>query len=221
MLKTISHNVFEINYSNTYNMTNKNEILYQYKNGNIQVTFFTDGTKTMEYEEKPFPYFPESVNIKIADYCNVKHEFIYADLNKLRAILISLPAGVELNIEGDAALKHPDLIEFLVWCQSRGLICNLIVKHVFLKEYRAIIETLVEENLVIDIIVPINENSVCINNLTNLKTPQYDCIKDNSIFSMYIDAVNQEYAPTSVSSDRKFFKDLSLYEYFINYKNLE
>lgn len=202
-------------------MTNKNEILYQYKNGNIQITFFTDGTKTMEYEEKPLPYFPESLNIKIADYCNVKQEVIYADLNKLRAILVSLPAGVELNIEGDAALKHPDLIEFLVWCQSRGLICNLIVKHVFLKEYRAIIETLVEENLVIDIIVPINENSVCINNLTNLKTPQYDCIKDNSIFSMYIDAVNQEYAPTSVSNDRKSFNDLSLYEYFINYKNLE
>lgn len=202
-------------------MTNKNEILYQYKNGNIQITFFTDGTKTMEYEEKPFPYFPESLNIKIVDYCDVKHEFIYADLNKLRAILISLPAGVELNIEGDTPLKHPDLIEFLVWCQSRGLICNLVIKYLFLKEYWAIIETLVEENLVIDVILPINENFVCINNLANLKTSRCDYTKDNSILSMYIDAVNQEYAPTSVSDDRKSFNELSLYEYFIKYKNLE
>ncbi len=158
-------------------MTNKNEILYQYKN-----------------EEKPFPYFPESLNIKIADYCNVKHEFIYADLNKLRAILISLPAGVELNIEGDTSLKHPDLIEFLVWCQSRGLVCNLIIRHLFIKEHRAIIDTLVEENLVINIILPTNENS---------------------IFSMYIDAVNQEYAPTSISNDRVSFNEMSLFEYFI------
>ena len=212
MLKTISHNVFEINYSNTYNMTNKNEILYQYKNGNIQVTFFRDGTKTLEYEEEPFPYFPESLNIKIADYCNVKHEFIYADLNKLRAILISLPAGVELNIEGDTSLKHPDLIEFLVWCQSRGLVCGLTVKYLFLKEYFTIIETLIEENLINDIIVPIN---------IDLKISHCDYTKDNYIFSMYIDAVNQEYAPTSASNDRKSFNDLSLYEYFIKYKNLE
>lgn len=181
-------------------MTNKNEILYQYKNGNMQVTFFTDGTKIIEYEEKPFPYFPESLNIKIADYCNVKHESIYADLNKLRAILISLPAGIELNIEGDISLKHPDLIEFLVWCQSRGLICNLIVKHLFLKKYRTIIDTLVEENLIKVIKVP------------------FEYI-NNSILSMYIDAVNQEYAPTSVNDDRKSFNEMSLFEYFINFKN--
>lgn len=37
---------------------------------------------------------------------------------------------------------------------------------------------------------------------------------DDGTFTMYIDAVNQEYAPTSRSDDRKSFNDYSLTEYF-------
>jgi hypothetical protein len=41
---------------------------------------------------------------------------------------------------------------------------------------------------------------------------------DDFTFTMYIDCVNQEYAPTSRSLERKSFNDYSLIEYFNNFK---
>ena len=39
---------------------------------------------------------------------------------------------------------------------------------------------------------------------------------DDFCFTMYIDAVKQEYAPTSRSSNRKSFDEISLINYFIS-----
>ena len=42
---------------------------------------------------------------------------------------------------------------------------------------------------------------------------------DDFSFTMYVDAVKQEYGPTSKSLDRVSFNEMSLFEYFINFKN--
>lgn len=41
---------------------------------------------------------------------------------------------------------------------------------------------------------------------------------DDFQFTMYMDLVNQEYAPTSRSNDRRSFNDYSLIDYFQTFK---
>jgi MoaA/NifB/PqqE/SkfB family radical SAM enzyme len=295
-------------------MISKNNILAQYENGNTFVTILEDGTKIRKYEGKPISYFPESLDVKITNYCDLGCKFCHesstvegkhGDLKKLRAILISLPAGVELAIGGGNPLDHPDLIEFLVWCQERGLICNMTVNQLHLKKHFATIETLLEEKLIKGLGISINgshfdkikelkklSNNIVyhviagVHDISILETLQeignckvlilgykifgrgekyfstsvIDNIKiwrkelrkylgkflisfdnlaleqlkvkdiiepiiwnqsymgDDFTFTMYIDAVKQEYAPTSRSDERTSFNEMSLFEYFINNK---
>lgn len=295
---------------------NGNKILARYTNGNTLVTVYEDGTKIREYEEIPTPYFPESMDIKITNYCDLGCKFCHesstvygkhADLKKLRAVLVSLPAGVELAIGGGNPLDHPDLIDFLLWCQGRGLICNITINQRHLKKYFDTITTLIEHNLIKGIGISINgshfdkikELKSLSNNIVyhvipgvhdisildtlseignckvlvlgykifgrgenyfnedvvkdiakwrngikdylskfllafdNLAIKQLDIkslvpsnlwekfyMGDDFTFSMYIDAVEQQYAPTSTSIERVSFNEMSLFEYFIKYKNL-
>lgn len=293
------------------------DMIRKYQNGNTTVTIYEDGTKIREFDNVPEIYFPESLDVKITNYCDLGCKYCHenstikgehADLEKLKAVLISLPAGVELAIGGGNPLDHPDLIEFLVWCQEKGLICNITVNQRHLKKHLATLETLIEEkliyglgisivnnhykeieylktltnNIVYHVIAGVNDISelVSLNNIGNCKVlilgyknfgrginyyseevdknielwqkqlPLYlgkfsisfdnlaleqlnvqsmiseniwnsFYMGDDFTFTMYIDAVKQEYAPTSRSDDRVSFNDLSLFEYFINYKNLE
>ena len=51
--------------------------------------------------------------------------------------------------------------------------------------------------------------------LTDEEWDRFYCGTDGA-FTMYIDAVKQEYAPTSRSSNRKSFDEISLINYFIS-----
>lgn len=92
----------------------KNKILAQYQNGNTSVKIYEDGTKVREYEGIPKTFFPESLDVKITDYCDLGCRFCHesstvkgqhADLEKLKAVLVSLPAGVELAcLTGDTVV---------------------------------------------------------------------------------------------------------------------
>jgi len=42
---------------------------------------------------------------------------------------------------------------------------------------------------------------------------------DEFTFSMYIDAVNQQFAPSSTSNERESFNNYSLIEYFQKFRN--
>lgn len=48
----------------------------------------------------------------------------------------------------------------------------------------------------------------------------YPNMGDDFKYTMYIDAVNEQYAPTSRSNDRKLFSELTLLEYFNKYRNV-
>lgn len=292
-----------------------NNVLSSYQNGNTTVTIFEDGTKIREYEDIPQIYFPESLDVKITNYCDLGCKYCHenstingkhANLEKLKAVLVSLPAGIELAIGGGNPLDHPDLIDFLVWCKAKGLICNMTVNQRHLKRYLATLETLIEEkliyglgisitnshyneikhlktltnNIVYHVIAGVNNISVLdeLNALGNCKVlilgyktfgrgihyhskevdksiniwkinlPLYlgkfsisfdnlaleqlnvktlipkevwdsAYMGDDFTFTMYIDAVKQEYAPTSRSNDRTSVNEMSLFEYFINRRN--
>lgn len=290
-------------------------MITKYQNGNTTVTIYEDGTKIREFDNTPEIYFPESLDVKITNYCDLGCKYCHenstikgehADFEKLKAVLISLPAGVELAIGGGNPLDHPNLLEFLIWCQERGLICNITVNQRHLKKHLATLETFIEEkliyglgisivnnhyreieylktltnNIVYHVIAGVNDISELdsLNNIGNCKVlilgyknfgrgidyyskevdknielwqkqlPLYlgkfsisfdnlaleqlnvqsmiseniwnsFYMGDDFSFTMYVDAVKQEYGPTSKSLDRVSFNEMSLFEYFINFKN--
>ena len=117
----------------------------QYQNGNTTVTMMNDGTKIREYEGIPKIIHPESIDIKITNYCDMGcaycHENstikgVHADLDKLLEVTAELPAGVEFAIGGGNPLSHPDLVLFLETLKSKGIITNITVNQGHLKNYQ-------------------------------------------------------------------------------------
>lgn len=119
-----------------------NKILSKRKNGNTTVSIFSDGSKIREWpkNEVPKPEFPESIDIKITDYCNAGCPFCFesstvkgrhADFKNIISILDSCPKGTELAIGGGNPLDHPDLLAILKHAKKRKLISNITinVKH--------------------------------------------------------------------------------------------
>lgn len=282
----------------------------KYQNGNTTVTIMNDGTKIREYENAPEILHPESIDVKITDYCDMGcaycHESsttkgIHGDLNKLLEVIAELPAGVELAIGGGNPLSHPNLIEFLKALKAKGIIANLTVNQGHLKTFQDMVIYLIKDelvkgvgisitsnnfnyikplleitdNIVYHIIAGVNKVEVveklielgnckvlvlgyklfgfgvkyhskevdaelkrwykklpsfigkCTLSFDNLAIEQlkikrlftYEGWKkfymgDDFCFTMYIDAVKQEYAPTSRSNKRKSFAECSLLEYF-------
>tara|TARA_R110000772_G_scaffold2410_4_gene8617 strand:- start:80677 stop:81567 length:891 start_codon:yes stop_codon:yes gene_type:complete len=130
-----------------------------YQNGNTTISIDKDGTKTREYFGNPELIFPESMDLKITNYCDLSnyckwcHENSdkngqHADLDKAFLLLKDLPAGVELAIGGGNPLEHPNLIEFLVNVKGQGLIANITINQLHIKRFFSMIKYLIEEDLV-------------------------------------------------------------------------
>ncbi len=288
--------------------------MISYQNGNTNVTILADGTKTRVYENIPEVLFPESIDVKISDYCDLGCRYCHesstkkgehGDLNKLLDVIKDLPAGVELAIGGGNPLSHPDIVSFLTEIKRRGLIANITVNQGHIDEYFSMIEYFIKDdlvkgvgisvtskkmddikrlktlsdNIVYHVIAGVNKVEIvdeliqlgsckvlvlgykqfgfgvnyyneniekeikrwymylpkyvgkCILSFDNLAIEQLNIKRlftdegwdkffmgQDFCFTMYIDAVKQEYAPTSRSADRKSFKDYSLLEYFQKFK---
>ena len=100
------------------------KLLNKYLNGNVTVSIYDDGTKIQEWsdEEKANPIYPNSMDIKITDYCDAGCKWCHekstingkhADLEYLLDFLQELPKGTELAIGGVILLIIPDLFHFL------------------------------------------------------------------------------------------------------------
>lgn len=133
------------------------EKLAHYKNGNTQVTIYTDGSKTREFEDQAHVEFPESIDVKITNYCDMGcsycHESstvkgLHGDLDELMNVLEELPPGVELAIGGGNPLSHPKLIDFLAKLKLKGIIANITVNQGHLLAYQETVRMLLEKELV-------------------------------------------------------------------------
>lgn len=131
--------------------------LVSYRNGNTNVSIFEDGTKVREYEGEPNPEHPESIDVKITDFCDLGCPYCHesstlqgkhGDLERLMGVIGELPPGVELAIGGGNPLSHPGLKPFLTSLKGRGFICNLTVNQGHLTRYRNLLEDLLRGNLV-------------------------------------------------------------------------
>lgn len=142
--------------------------LASYKNGNTEVVIMEDGTKIRTYCDSPAVNHPESIDVKITNYCDMGcpycHESstkkgVHGDLNKLLDVISELPAGVELAIGGGNPLAHPDLIPFLKELKLRRLIPNITINQGHLKKYQLLIHSLIDERLVYGIGISITSNN--------------------------------------------------------------
>lgn len=105
-----------------------------YRNGNTLVAIREDGTKyryTPDGEE-PKPEFPESIDLKITDYCeencpmcheNAGSNGCHGNLN--HPLLDSLRPYTELAIGGGDPMSHPGLYDFLQRIKQQKVICNI------------------------------------------------------------------------------------------------
>jgi hypothetical protein len=131
--------------------------LASYENGNCLVELFEDGTKIVSYEEEPKYDFPNNLDIKITNYCDLGCKFcfesstkagVHGDLNVLFQKLSPLPSGVEIAIGGGNPTAHPDLVDFLVRCKEKGWIVNITVNQGHLKPFWDDITSLIDKELV-------------------------------------------------------------------------
>ena len=135
------------------------KLLNKYLNGNVTVTLFDNGTKIQEWSdnEQPNPLYPNSMDIKITNYCDLGcawcHEKsntqgVHADLEYLLDILQWLPRGTELAIGGGNPLSHPGLVPFLETCKSMGLVPNLTVNYYHILPQYSLINKLLNNKLI-------------------------------------------------------------------------
>lgn len=133
--------------------------MYSYINGNVNVSILKDGTKIRECSDVPKPIFPESIDLKITNYCDLFklcqfcHEASnihgeHASLNKYHFLLEQLPDGAELAIGGGNPLAHPELQSFLEYAKKNHVICNLTVNEQHLKMYKTLLSKFIENDLV-------------------------------------------------------------------------
>lgn len=135
--------------------------MFKYKNGNCVVTLLEDGTKIREYNENeiPSPIFPESIDLKITNYCDLHNVCLWcheasdkkgnhSNIKDYFFLLEQLPSGAELAVGGGNPLSHPDIIPFLEKAKQEGVVVNMTVNELHLKRYKTLLTDLISKNLI-------------------------------------------------------------------------
>lgn len=141
-------------------------MLETYANGNTVVMLFSDGTKIryVPDNEKPMPIRPESIDLKVTDWCDMGCKFCHegskpdgkhGDLSA--PVLDSIRPGTELAIGGGNPLSHPFIESFLIRMRDRGVICNMTLnwKH-FDADYSRVVN-FIQRGLIHGLGVSMNE----------------------------------------------------------------
>jgi hypothetical protein len=139
----------------------QNTLLHRYKNGNVNVEIYSDGTKIREWPdgEKPVSEYPESCDLKITQYCDMDAICVYChemsnkqgqhgDLDVIDSIWASQMPGTELAIGGGNPLAHPGLPDFLWKMKTRGIIPNVTVNIMHMKKFAPMIRRLQADELI-------------------------------------------------------------------------
>ena len=131
-----------------------------YINGDWKVSISKNGTKTRQtFMDNPFVEFPESMDVKITDFCNAGcawcHEDSttkgqHGDLKPILSLYSQLPAGVEIAIGGGNPLDHPDIIPFLSSLKKLNVNANMTVNDIHFRspKYRPQIDYILKNNLI-------------------------------------------------------------------------
>ena len=109
-----------------------------YQNGNYTVSIdLNTGTKIRENDLDYFKAdFPESMDIKLTDKCNMGCYFCHENSSPNGAngdilsnnFIDKLHPYTELALGGGNVLEHPDFYKFLIKCRDLKLICNTTLR---------------------------------------------------------------------------------------------
>lgn len=139
----------------------KNTLLHHYKNGNVDVKIYENGTKVREWPdgEKPVSEYPESADVKITGWCDMSHickycheqsnlEGQHGDLDALARVWETQKPGTEMAIGGGNPLAHPDLYHFLVKMKGLSIIPNVTVNIMHMKKFAPTIKMYQADKLI-------------------------------------------------------------------------
>ncbi len=136
------------------------KLLGKYQNGNYTVRIFDDGTKIRETKAEVFiPIFPESIDLKITNYCDMGCLHCYEDstpngqhanldANLVIRLIDSIHPYTEIAIGGGNPLSHPQLIPFLTKLESKNIIANITVNQNHFMTNQALIRYLISNDLI-------------------------------------------------------------------------
>ena len=132
-------------------------IINSYTNGNLHVDLYEDGKKVRKWTGDPNPEHPESIDLKITDYCDAGCAYCHegstkrgnhASIDDIDRITSGIPEGVEIAIGGGNPMSHPDLYSILTVFRDRGLIANITVNAIHIAQEGDRLTSLQEEGLV-------------------------------------------------------------------------
>lgn len=143
-------------------------IIANYKNGNVRMGIFDDGTLVRVTNDDEFrPAFASNIDIKICNRCDVGcpmcHEGSTAN-GKLGDIMNekfidTLHPYQEVAIGGGNILEHPDLIPFLEKLKSLKVISNITLHQKHFQDNIELVDKLVKEKLIYGIGVSLSSSN--------------------------------------------------------------
>ena len=132
------------------------KLLARYKNGNVSVTRWDDGTTVRRTEDDEFrPAFAENVDCKITDRCDGGCKFCYEGCTPSGKhgeimndkFIDSLHPYTEMALNGND-LSHPHLITFLSRLKEKKVIANLTVNQIHFERHYNFIKELLDKKLI-------------------------------------------------------------------------
>ena len=132
------------------------KLLARYKNGNVSVTRWDDGTTVRRTEDDEFrPAFVENVDCKITDRCDGGCQFCYEGCTPSGKhgdilndkFIDSLHPYTEMALNAND-LSHPHLIDFLSRLKEKKVIANLTVNQIHFERHYNFIKALLDKKLI-------------------------------------------------------------------------
>ncbi len=119
-------------------------LLHEYKNGNYVVKLYDDGTKERIFDTYPEPVYPESIDIKVTNYCDAACSYCHeqsttkgkhSNEDNVVSVLKQLPAGVEIAVGGGNPLAWDGVHYSLNDLNTHGLVFNITVNAVHVRKF--------------------------------------------------------------------------------------
>jgi hypothetical protein len=143
--------------------------LATYRNGNTTVTLYDDGTKTREWDGDANPEFPESIDLKITNWCDAGCSYCHEQSTKqgvraLRQTILrlveGLPAGTEIAIGGGDPMSHPEFEDIVASLTNRGLVCNVTINGLHVFQHSARLAELTKSQWIHGVGISFNKDSL-------------------------------------------------------------
>ena len=170
---------------------NKVKPIGSYINGNYETKIYEDGTRTREllphntfydqgrYMQERFalseidmmePAFPESIDLKITNYCENNCKYCYANSSKsgqhakihdVLDVIREMKPYTEIALGGGNVLDYPYLVDVLHEAKDKNIIVNITLKDVDYIKYYDMVNEMIERKLIKSIgISPTNADTL-------------------------------------------------------------